>query len=76
MDEIFENSIVADSHVVYSTMHVSQPTIDEPVKVKDNIFSCNTENKYQPISVNDHEKRTTYDVFILIDDITFSRRKK
>ncbi|KAH0688757.1 hypothetical protein KY285_015906 [Solanum tuberosum] len=51
LDEIFGKSIATGSHVVYSTIHVSQLAIDEPVEVEDDIFSCdnnpdNTEDVY------------------------------
>ncbi|WMV10029.1 hypothetical protein MTR67_003414 [Solanum verrucosum] len=57
LDEIFGKSIALGNHVVYSTMPVSQPTIDETTEVGDAIFYCddnpvNTENVYQPMSVN------------------------
>ncbi|KAH0746050.1 hypothetical protein KY285_007707 [Solanum tuberosum] len=86
LDEIFGKSIATGSHVVYSTIHVSQPAIDEPVEVEDDIFSCdnnpdNTEDVYQPMSVNtDNDngsgKRTACDVSIRTNGITSSRHKK
>ncbi|KAH0781883.1 hypothetical protein KY290_001481 [Solanum tuberosum] len=86
LDEIFGKSIALSNHVIYSTMPVSQPTIDEPTEVEDDIFYCddnlvNTENVYQPMSVNiDNDngsgKWTTCDVSISTDGITSSRRKK
>ncbi|KAK6803666.1 hypothetical protein RDI58_001450 [Solanum bulbocastanum] len=86
LDEIFGKSIALGNHVVYSTMPVSQPTIDEPTEVEDDIFSCddnpvNTESVYQPMSVNiDNDngsgKWTMCDVSIPTDGITSSRRQK